>query len=479
MRSLFALLLTFFGVVILNAQTDSLPLCMEPAPAIQYAAPPVVYDKPLMGVIPFAEVTGQNIGVWAWSRYVLDKGYSRINASTMRQNMENGFNWDRNHYAINFFGHPYQGSFYYTAARSAGYDFYPSFAYTALGSFTWEMFMERENPSMNDLIVTTLGGVTFGEMLTRISAHLENHPRPNRWRQAGAFVTNPMGHVNHMAFGKRGNDPGYVPLDFSFRMGPGSHVVSDYSYAHEDIEDSKNSWKGKSLAWGLELSYGKPGRRVLKPFDHFTLNYNQIIDEEGTLLSAETMGILKNFTLTHRDSWMDLSIQMSYDVMYGDLAEMSANSIGPSIEFSLMLTDSLRMQMANRAGWVVLGASDFNYEDVLVAQDSSLAGELRTYQLGTGFNYKNLLLFEWIGHGLFQSQSSVYGLSTMPKSEPHYGARGWDFVARHDARLEAYLPKNFSLGYSFDVYWKIAAYRQFEPIARTMASNWLYLKYRF
>jgi len=433
----------------------------------------------LPGVVPFGEVMAQNVLVWGWDRFVLQKHYAEISLTTMRNNMRNGFTWDANHYAINFFGHPYQGTFYYNAARSSGYGFYPSFAYTALGSFTWEVYMEREKPSTNDLLVTSIGGATLGEMLYRLSARLADHPRPNLARQVGAFAFSPMGESNRYLFGKRGAYPGYMPLELSVFMGLGSHVVSEYSYADEDVEDSRTSWKGNALAWGMDLAYGRPGRRVRAPFDHFTVHYAQIADEEGTLLSVETMGVLKNYTMGIGKNWLDISLQLSYDVMYGDLAEMSANSIGPNLDFNVQLSDNLRLRFGNGAGWVIIGSSDFNYEDVLVAQDSSLKDELRTYQLGTGLNYKNKIELEVRDKGIFRSHSSLYALRTMPKSAPHYGATGWDVISRHDASLEVYLPHDFALGYRFDIYWKIAAYRKFEPMARVMATNWAYLRYNF
>lgn len=478
MRLLFPLLMTILTAAHANGSLDT-SSCRGDTVRIDSAQHSQATKHATHGIVPFSEVIGQNILVWSWDRFVLQKHYAEISLSTMRSNMRNGFTWDANHYAINYFGHPYQGTMYYNAARSSGYGFYPSLAYTALGSFTWEVYMEREMPSTNDLIVTSLGGATLGEVLYRLSARLEDHPRSNPARDVGAFAFSPMASINRAMLGKRGSYPGYIPLDLSLYMGAGSHIVSNYSYANEDVEDSKTSWRGKSMAWGMDLSYGKPGRRVNEPFDHFTIHYNQIADNSGTLLDVETMAVLKNMTMGFRKNWMDLGLIMDYDVMYGDLVEMSANSVGPSIEFNINLNERIRLQMANRFLWVMLGASDFNYEDVLVAQDSSLDGELRTYQFGTGFNYKNMLEIEWNKHGLFRTHSNLYVLRTMPKSAPHYGATGYDIVAKHDGVLEVFLPANWALGYRVDAYWKIAAYRKFEPLARVMATNWLYAKYNF
>lgn len=455
-------------------------LCATPMQPVAQWTDSVPPSKPhVPGLIPLAEVLGQNVGVWAWDRFYLQKHYAEISLTTMRDNMHNGFTWDANHYAINFFGHPYQGTFYYNAGRSAGFGFYPSFVFTTLGSFTWEMYMEREEPSTNDLLVTSLGGATLGEVLYRLSARLVDHPRPNGWRQAGAFALSPMASANRAMLGKRGNYPGYVPIEMSVFMGGGAHLVSNYSYDNEDVETSKTTWSGKTMGWGMELVYGQAGRRVRAPFDYFTMQYGQLLDSKGTLLDFETMGVLKNFTLAGGKNWIDLSLQLSYDVMYGDLVEMSANTIGPSVEFNIQLSEWVRLRMANRAAWIIIGASDFNYEDVLVAQDSTLAGELRTYQLGTGLTYKNSLEVEWRDRGILRTHSSLYAMRTMPRSAPHYGATGYDVVAKHDIAAEAYLPANWALGYRIDAYWKLAAYRQFAPLARVLGTNWMYVRYNF
>ncbi|MCI6436244.1 DUF3943 domain-containing protein, partial [Fibrobacter sp.] len=115
------------------------------------------------------EVLGLNAFVWAWDYWVLDKSYAHTGPSYWKRNFREGWEWDHNHWAINFYGHPYQGSMYYATARAGGYGFYGSMAFAALGSSTWEMFCETEYPAPNDLISTTVAGSMFGEVLYRLS----------------------------------------------------------------------------------------------------------------------------------------------------------------------------------------------------------------------------------------------------------------------------------------------------------------------
>ena len=70
---------------------------------------------------------------------------------------------------INYIGHPYQGSFYFNTTRSQGALFWQSSLFTILQSTLWEYVWEGglEQPSIQDLIVTPLGGILLGELSHR------------------------------------------------------------------------------------------------------------------------------------------------------------------------------------------------------------------------------------------------------------------------------------------------------------------------
>ena len=59
---------------------------------------------------------------------------------------------------------------YFNAARTNGYNFWQSAPWAFAGSLTWELFGEVWAPAPNDLANTTLGGITLGEMLYRVSS---------------------------------------------------------------------------------------------------------------------------------------------------------------------------------------------------------------------------------------------------------------------------------------------------------------------
>ncbi len=135
-----------------------------------------------------------NATFWAFSRFITNSHFAYISPSTMADNFREGWEWDADGFATNQFGHPYQGALYHGGARATGFGFWSSLSYTALGSLHWEMFMETERPSYNDLITTTVGGAILGEVLFRLASTLlddSSEGFERVVRESGATVISP------------------------------------------------------------------------------------------------------------------------------------------------------------------------------------------------------------------------------------------------------------------------------------------------
>lgn len=81
-------------------------------------------------------------------------------------NVTHGPVWDKDDFVMNYVMHPYFGGVYYVAARESGYNQWNSFVYSFLMStFYWEYGFESlaEIPSIQDLIITPVGGWLYGE----------------------------------------------------------------------------------------------------------------------------------------------------------------------------------------------------------------------------------------------------------------------------------------------------------------------------
>ena len=107
-----------------------------------------------------ATVVGVNLGVWSFNRFVMKEDFAYINKHTIRDNFKHGFVWDNDNLDTNMFFHPYHGNLYFNAARSNGYNYWQSGLFALGGSAMWELFMESEYPSTNDIIATPIGGMT-------------------------------------------------------------------------------------------------------------------------------------------------------------------------------------------------------------------------------------------------------------------------------------------------------------------------------
>jgi hypothetical protein len=155
----------------------ALALVAAPAAGQQRSSSFEDYDaaNPRRGVVEYARgaanVLFVNWAIWqvAWAR---DRDWAPVTRASLRANLKAGFEFDQDVLQTNFFGHPYHGGLQFSGARSAGLDFWESSLYALAASYTWEVFGERETPAINDLAMTTLGGVILGEISYRLSSQL-------------------------------------------------------------------------------------------------------------------------------------------------------------------------------------------------------------------------------------------------------------------------------------------------------------------
>lgn len=79
------------------------------------------------------------------------------------------YSFDTNYFKTNTLAHAGSGTLYYIAARGNYFSPVESLAAAFFGSTAWEFFGEfRERVSINDQMVTPLGGFAFGESMTQV-----------------------------------------------------------------------------------------------------------------------------------------------------------------------------------------------------------------------------------------------------------------------------------------------------------------------
>jgi uncharacterized protein DUF3943 len=125
------------------------------------------------------------------------------------RNIVHGFSslpvWDHDNWQFNYVGHPIAGSYYYNSVRSQNAKWWQSFLFAATQSCIWEYIIEgsAEQPSIQDLIVTPVGGTILGESVNMITMQM----RKNGFRfleKVFVLVFNPMFVLNN-GFGPKHN----------------------------------------------------------------------------------------------------------------------------------------------------------------------------------------------------------------------------------------------------------------------------------
>ena len=107
--------------------------------------------------------------------------------------------FDEDSWWLNYLAHPYVGATYYIRARERGFGPWGSFAYSALASAMYEFGVESffERPSIQDLIVTPVGGAVLGAFVFEpLRARIRAKPERAWYDHVGLFLTDPIGGFN-------------------------------------------------------------------------------------------------------------------------------------------------------------------------------------------------------------------------------------------------------------------------------------------
>ena len=285
------------GVSLMDNETPStepalsLGLQEKPEPVPEPVRPPgrrrfltAASELVLLEVIP-----------WTFDRYVTREEWAFISMDTVRENFRRGFGYDPDTFEVNQTSHPYHGSLFFNAARENGYPFWESGAFALVGSLLWECCMENTQPSTNDLVNTTLGGMTRGEVAHRISAMiLDNEAKgTSRWiREIGAGIINPAALLNRLLRGEAFNEF-ENPHD---RFPKLVALSTDVGYRRFEHGEHRDQWIAT-----LSFLYGDPFEGDLsRPFDSFWVGIDASSPGGVLFTRIEERGLLKGWELTEK-----------------------------------------------------------------------------------------------------------------------------------------------------------------------------------
>ncbi|WP_042372553.1 DUF3943 domain-containing protein [Bacteroides neonati] len=294
-----------------------------------------------------AGVVGVNLAVWGIDRFIWRSDFSKINANTMQTNLHSGFVWDNDLFGTNTFLHPCHGALYYQMARVNGFGFYESVPFTCAGSLMWEYIMENEQPSLNDLISTTVGGAAIGEVAWRLYHRLFN--RSDRCRD---------------------NTP----------------VTANFSLGCQLLKPETNSHYTPYMQLGAQLTYNPTRTECEKPYDWFELDARLNIGSNRIYINRfHLIALLWHQMLKETDTKvLDWGVYQHFDYLDSPgkvyrqtpyrMAQVAA--LGAGVQYDRKWEDDTRMQGKFFLTAVGLGASASDYYWVVN----------RDYSFGSGFS---------------------------------------------------------------------------------------------
>lgn len=336
-------------------------------------------------------VVGSNLALWGFDRYIEKGDFSYISFNTIRENFRHGFIWDNDKLGTNMFLHPYNGSLFYNAARSSGYTYWGSGLFAIGGSAMWELFMENEYPSTNDIIATPIGGMAIGEVCYRMSDVMIDD-RTTGWRRAGhetlLFIISPMRGLTRIINGDawrrrptRGRMFG-VP-DIGIEFAGGARILT---FDNQGINDTR---PGAAIEFNLE--YGdRFDVKTPRPYDYFNIRaalnlinrqpFLSQLNIKGRLLATElhdtrhthvSLGMYQHFDYYDSDTITSLVAKCPYKL--GVPA-----SLGGGLLYRHVMNSFCTVDAYAHANAIMLGA---------ILSDHYQLDE-RNYNLASGFSVK-------------------------------------------------------------------------------------------
>lgn len=348
-------------------------------------------------IIAGYQVIGINIGVWGMNR-IAGASFADINFNSIKRNFRTGFVWDNDQFSTNMIFHPYHGGLYYNAARMNGLSFATSTAYTLGGSLMWELFMETEPPSINDVFATTLGGIAFGEITFRLANGIvDNRKRGlNRvWREALVTVISPTVGFDRLLKGDMWRRKHFKD---AFYKADYPKPIIEISAGMAWLSSNKRIDKGESSAYArFNVNYGKPMDPYKMPYDYFTVQADLIVRKQLSMGDVSLLGRIwsREYT-TESERKLVLGVFQHFDYISKDTSENAKKAVpvqisGAAVVGGGILTNQpafgrkALLENALYANIVLLGGTHSDYYSVIE----------RNYNLGSGYSVKSFNSLKW------------------------------------------------------------------------------------
>ncbi len=454
----------------------------------------IEYYKPNKGYRAAGLAFSLNMGVWAFDRYVREADFAYISMRSVKDNLKEGFVFDNDGLGTNMFMHPYHGSLYFNGARANGYTYWQSGLFAFGGSFMWEMFMENEYPSGNDIMATPIGGMALGEVMYRTSDMILDDRKTGASRfglEFASFLVSPMRGLSRLLSGdawrKRatsGKQYGTPELSIDISIGSRTLELKD------EIFD-----RGMGVATEWNIEYGdRFDPETKNPYDyfsvkaHFNAHSSQPLMSQmsivGRLASTELMDNKKNFLslglYQHFDYYDSDTISgVSHKTPYKFCAPAS---VGGGLIYRRKQTKKWDFNGYAHVNAVLLGGALSDYY-VVDSRNYNLASGFST-KVGLNFIYKkdrfsfstiyeSYHMFTWKGYPEDIDWNTVNYKTLNAQGDPSHA-----ILHAAGARLEVKLYKKLYLSSSFMNFTRHTRYKHYDDVFSNTSEGRLLLTYK-
>ncbi|MBT8402133.1 MAG: DUF3943 domain-containing protein [Rhodothermia bacterium] len=293
--------------------------------------------------VALSQIAGINALVWSYDRYYAKEEWARVSLKSWKKNVTNGPRWDSDPLTSNQIAHPYHGSLYFNFARSNGFDYWNSFAFSVAGSAMWELFGEVSAPSPNDLMTTSIGGAALGETLFRLSdAILAARRMPSWIRRSASALLNPAGSVSS-ALGAEAHAtsmPSSVRTTFAVGAGTSPNQSGD-------------TWRP---ILSVDVRYGfLASDEVERPFDVMRFGFKAGLSGGSSVNRVESQGALSSAILAHGRT--AIGIFQHFDYLHTPAVELGGQSVAVGITDRRSLSTQLSLTTTLHGGILVFGST--------------------------------------------------------------------------------------------------------------------------